>query len=457
MIRRIELVNFMSHDATVIEPSDGLTVLVGPNNCGKSAVVTALQILATNDNSTYVLRHNESDCTVTVTTSDPDPSDPDTTENHIVQWGRTRDAPRYVIDGVRFDRLGRGAVPDELHAALRLPKVVTDDDRKFDVHFGGQKSPIFLLNDPPSHAAQFFASSSDAATLIAMQNLHQKRTADAKREQKELSAQLLQFERELAALEPVDALVARVCANEEAYQEIARTAIQVQQCEAVSASLLVAINAVDRAQSRATVLARVPAPPVMGDEAALAHTFTSLATAHRNQRNADAVRRAVRLLSIPPAMGDTAGLSQCLRSLDAATQSVVRTRKLRTAVESLTAPPALARDTDLRVAVDALAGAHETARRTHCLRTRLAPLKPLDEFPAPRPLRESISAIEQAAALVDEHSTGAQSARTGLALLALEIARWVQEHPSCPICGSSLDASRLVSHFHDSSAERPHD
>ena len=31
----------MSHDDTTIELADGLTVLIGPNNCGKSAVVAA--------------------------------------------------------------------------------------------------------------------------------------------------------------------------------------------------------------------------------------------------------------------------------------------------------------------------------------------------------------------------------------------------------------------------------
>ena len=59
MITRIELTNFMSHSSTVIEPAPGLTVLTGPNNCGKSAVVAALQILCHNENSTYVLRHGE--------------------------------------------------------------------------------------------------------------------------------------------------------------------------------------------------------------------------------------------------------------------------------------------------------------------------------------------------------------------------------------------------------------
>ena len=46
MIRRLELRNFMSHQHTVLDLNDGLTVLVGENNCGKSAVVSALQVLA---------------------------------------------------------------------------------------------------------------------------------------------------------------------------------------------------------------------------------------------------------------------------------------------------------------------------------------------------------------------------------------------------------------------------
>src|SRR4051795_2817119 len=97
VLTRIELTNFMSHEHTVIEPAAGLTVLVGPNNCGKSAVVAALQILCHNDNSTYVLRHGEKECSVKVETDD----------GHIIEW-RRKTSPSYRIDGDLFDRLGRG-------------------------------------------------------------------------------------------------------------------------------------------------------------------------------------------------------------------------------------------------------------------------------------------------------------------------------------------------------------
>ncbi|MDA0587441.1 MAG: AAA family ATPase [Planctomycetota bacterium] len=70
MIRRITLDNFMSHSHTVIESAEGLTVLVGPNNCGKSAVITALQTLCDNETGGFMVRRGESDCRVTVETDD---------------------------------------------------------------------------------------------------------------------------------------------------------------------------------------------------------------------------------------------------------------------------------------------------------------------------------------------------------------------------------------------------
>ena len=54
MIKRITLDNYMSHSHTVIEPADGLTVLVGENNCGKSAVVSALQTLCFNRQKNFM-------------------------------------------------------------------------------------------------------------------------------------------------------------------------------------------------------------------------------------------------------------------------------------------------------------------------------------------------------------------------------------------------------------------
>src|SRR5688572_8764178 len=138
MITRITLENYMSHARTVIEPAAGLTVLVGPNNCGKSAVVSALQTLCGDVAGGFMVRHGERTCRVTVETDD----------GHMIAWRRKGDSVSYEIDGREIHRSGRGNLPDGLHEHLRLPKVeASGTGARFDVHFALQKSPIFLIDD----------------------------------------------------------------------------------------------------------------------------------------------------------------------------------------------------------------------------------------------------------------------------------------------------------------------
>ena len=195
MITRIELVNFMSHDRTVIEPAAGLTVLVGPNNCGKSAVVAALQILCHNADSTYVTRHGEKECSVRVETDD----------GHVVEW-RRKNSPSYRINGEKFDRLGRNNTPDQLNKTLRLSHIEIGDDQLFDVHFGEQKTPIFLLDRPASHAAKFFASSSDVDRFLKMQDRHRTKLAERKAQKQRLEDESKRLNHELEVLEPIEEL-----------------------------------------------------------------------------------------------------------------------------------------------------------------------------------------------------------------------------------------------------------
>ena len=209
MIRRIELRNFMSHEHTVIEPAEGLTALVGPNNIGKSAIVSAIQILCHNDNSTYVTRHGEKECSIEIETDD----------GHTVKWRRRGSSVSYVIDGEEFDRLG-GSVPDTIFDALRLPRVSNESGESFDVHVGEQKSPIFLLDKPASRAAQFFASSSDASKLVEMQSRHKEKIRDARKRKTVLEAENEGIAEALEALKPVGDIEKKVGALEKKYEEI---------------------------------------------------------------------------------------------------------------------------------------------------------------------------------------------------------------------------------------------
>ena len=185
----------MSHAETVIDLADGLTVLTGPNNCGKSAIVAALQTLATNGRTKHVTRHGEKIASVTV----------ETDEGDCVQWERKGNTVKYVINGEDIHRVGQNT-PEELHDVLKLDRVdlgTGNTADRYDIHFGEQKSPVFLLGDSGRRAAQFFASSSDVSRLMEMQALHRTQVRDQKKEKKRLEKESKENAVRLAVLNPI--------------------------------------------------------------------------------------------------------------------------------------------------------------------------------------------------------------------------------------------------------------
>lgn len=208
MIRRIEIENFMSHATTVIEPAwsksgGGLTVLVGDNNSGKSAVVAALQAVCRNASGSFMVRHGESNCRVTIETENEQ-----TGERHQCVWQRIKGKVSYVVNGREVGRL-KGSVPDDLHQYLRMPLVETNRD-EVDIHFGEQKSPIFLLNDKAVDRAAFFASSSDTIRLIEMQDLHRIRVRDANRDRQRCLKEQEQLQERAKLFDPLDQIESRL-------------------------------------------------------------------------------------------------------------------------------------------------------------------------------------------------------------------------------------------------------
>ena len=63
-IRKITIENFMSHERTELEFADGITLLSGANNCGKSAVVVALRAICGMTRGNWMVRHDEKQANV---------------------------------------------------------------------------------------------------------------------------------------------------------------------------------------------------------------------------------------------------------------------------------------------------------------------------------------------------------------------------------------------------------
>jgi exonuclease SbcC len=120
----------MSHKETAIEPGEGIAALVGPNNCGKSAVLVGLEAVCHRLQGDFMVAHGAKEASVTVETDD----------GHVIAWSRKGKKVRFTIDGEDFDRPRDPVVLKRVSEVLRLPKVGSSET---ELHFGKQKEPVF--------------------------------------------------------------------------------------------------------------------------------------------------------------------------------------------------------------------------------------------------------------------------------------------------------------------------
>ncbi len=435
MLKRITLVNFMSHERTVIEPAAGLTVLVGPNNCGKSAVVTALRILCNNETADYAIRHGEKEAAVIVETDD----------GHTVEW-RRKTSNRYVIDGQTFDRLNR-KVPDELHKVLRLP-TVDFDEKQFDVHFATQKEPLFLLNGSDGDRAQFFASSSDAVLLIEMQKQHASNIREANRKKKDREEESLQLNRLLKTLAPVGDLDARLRDIEQLYGELQ----QLARIEEDLAREISQLERADVARQRFSAVSRtlspLASPPELAPADALEDEITALDQAIRRAAYDQARTKALSDLPLPPDQHDCQKLDELAAELAQAEKSIGQWTAKVSALDALAEPPPLSDTVSLE---RWLAQFDQAQKGTVAHQNRIQSLTRLAEPPKAVDASQ-LSALstltDQLARANDDHSRLAsllEEAQEKLDEIQAEIVAFAATHPKCPTCGAEIDADRLVS------------
>ncbi len=485
MIRRIELVNFMSHAHTVIEPAEGLTVLVGPNNCGKSAVVAALQILCHNDNSTYVTRHNEKECSVTVETDD----------GHVVQWCRKNNSPRYFIDGKPFDRLDRGMVPSGLHEVLRMPKVVAEGNREFDVHFGEQKSPVFLLDKPGSHAAQFFASSSDAASLVEMQKKHQQKMVDSRRERVQLQVRLEKLVTDLAVLAAADQIEIDVAKLDLQHEELGRLTTKIGQLGQDARKLDHAAAVLNRYQSEAEAFGALTPPPMLVSPQPLEEVIGALARAQLDREWQSARAVSLSLLQIWPEIVDERPLAELIRDLrsaelrcvrlesewsvtrgivpppvmievetlrtiaaeiDALSRDIAASEHQLSVLQQLATAPELNNEISLAQDVQALMRAEAAVRRMEAIHGRLDSLIAAPALADTREIEAAIGDLNRAAGAVASLTEALQQAEEAVREGERQLRIWAEQQQLCPACGGPLDPNQVVVHAGSCAGGHPH-
>ena len=444
MIKRIELINFMSHRHTVIEPAEGLTVLIGPNNCGKSAFVTALQILCHNSKSGFVLRHGEKKCEVIVETAD----------GHVINWSRKKNGSGiYVVDGEPFDRL-RGSVPAEVHQILKMPKVKCDNE-EFDVHFGEQSEPVFLLRDRGKASAQFFASSSDATHLVAMQSLHKSKVLVHKRDFKQLTQRHKFLTGQLKCLDPVANLEKNLVESEQQFADLQLEAAKLEQFEKLISAIRSAQTIFDRFTKQATSLKPLVNPPEINDDRPLSNLITSIESTAAKGIASQAIAEAFSKLSSAPTLKPAAPLEMLLQQIKTRQSVVQLSKEYAKSFEALTPGPVLPDPAALQQLVRKLKDRH---RSSVVAESMLAAVKQIPAVPQQTDLvalSQMLDLIGAKQRQLQAKTKQCEQAKQELVDLQSEFESWVADNPVCPTCGSETDTQHVLQQHDHSQAESP--
>ncbi len=452
MIRRIVLKNFMSHEFTVIEPvagtdraqsknsgassssqTNGLTVLIGDNNSGKSAIVSALQTVAQNASGDFMVRHGEKECEVIIETCEcgqcfdknkpPKSEDDFRTEDdqpyvaecptgNVLIWRRIKNKTSYVVNGRVVDRL-RGSVPDDLHDLLRMPLVMTPRENTFfDVHFGEQKSPIFLLGDKATDRAAFFASSSDTAKLIEMQQRHRTKIKEANSQRKLKLAEQSKLDRRLTALEPLYDL-------ESAIEKAEAQFVRIQQQQTANRALRDLISAFESAKKRCDKYS--------------------------------AICQSLQGVQRPPDVPSTENLKRLIEQLDEQTQTLKISKARNQILSNCKSMPQIESTVPLSQLIDQLANLKQSKSHAQSMLQVLSNIWELqhdNESALKTQLHSMIESLSAARSAVENEKKKVINHEVESAEAESALRENFEQLDNCPTCGQSIDIETALATAH---------
>ncbi len=440
MLVKLTLENYLAHGRTVIELGPGLTVLVGPNNSGKSAVVEGLRCLATNPAPKHFIRHGAKLARVEAEFSD----------GTRVAWLRKEKSAGYELyrPGAdapeEFWKL-QGKVPQEVQDVLRLNLVQLEAvNRSLDVHLGNQKEPIFLLNEPPSAMAAFFASSSESAHLLGMQKALQTKVRESKADERKTRGRLTELERVLRTLTPLPDLRLRLDAARERHEEIRKAEARLPELARTAEGLRRLELSRNVLRRRVEIQSRLTQAPQLWPAARLAEALTLRARLAAGKLLAERRRQALTPLTEPPLLFPAERLAKHLENQALRQGALVKVSRRREVLEPLREPPQL---------FDALRLDRWIKERRR-LEARMTGLevragRAANLLPPPEPVRTQ--GLSEAARTLRELKRQAEAmhARLGrndeaLAACEARIAARLAQIGSCPLCGGGMDAEAFL-------------
>lgn len=361
----------MSHEETQIELAPGVTVLTGPNNIGKSAVVEAIRSVAENPASQDLIRHGASKAIVTI----------ELDSGEIISWERTPGSPRYRIvkDGKEevYAKIGN-SVPDDVKKLLRISPVVTGDGDEVNVHIALQKDPIFIPSG--SRAAGFFAASTEAHYLVRMQQLLKSKADAKKARKKEIEAEIAKLTRQIDSYAPLDTV-------QEIFHVIDRLEAEIKALDEAIPRLSQSIGTLEQTiadrnmlSEQNGILAGLEEPPSLKPVRALEELVAGLDFVAGQISLLGEMRKFLELTQIPPELNPTRVLSDVISRIEGEESLTELLRKEEHVLRGLESPPPVHPSAQLADTVLEIERLEESLRRLLEASRVLSHLEPVPEL-----------------------------------------------------------------------------
>jgi len=131
----LKIKNFQSIEYCELEIPEGeFTIVVGPSNTGKSAIIRALECVLYNKSDGDQVRNGANSCEIEIIFRD----------NTKILWSRTRTGgAKYLVNGESFSAIGKTVPPILIEKGFY--ELITKD-KKINVQIAPQFDNIFLLN-----------------------------------------------------------------------------------------------------------------------------------------------------------------------------------------------------------------------------------------------------------------------------------------------------------------------
>jgi exonuclease SbcC len=203
--RKLIIENFQSHAYTEIEFSDGLNVLVGPSDSGKSAVLRALRwVLFNTPRGTDMIRTGAKKCQVRLILQDG---------TEIIRERDRSAVNRYILRKPQGEELifeGFGSeIPQEILNAHKL-KPIEIESRPFLLQLGTQLEGPFLLSETAGMKAKMIGMISGAHVIDKALKQANSDLLQISQRQKQLQTDREQVKELLAPFADLDELEARL-------------------------------------------------------------------------------------------------------------------------------------------------------------------------------------------------------------------------------------------------------